>query len=197
MFDNSDPVILFRMGERLTLTLVVILVALVVMVGFWKSVQKVDLTQGGSLGVAGSFMFSTPVFVLLTVVGYAYVSLSHPISVGGDGPSVAEEAPEVAQADGARTFLGAANDGVTRTASDYARTVALRRVRSLNCLAEGRVLSARLEDDLRAVKLDLMQGVWADGWGDPAAFAGWVEGTATDAPAAAAVRVFDDRHVAC
>jgi hypothetical protein len=78
----STQVIAFRIGERITLTIVVLLVALVVMVGFWRTVQRVKVDDGGKLGVAGSVVLSTPVFVLMTIVGYAWVSLAHPISIG-------------------------------------------------------------------------------------------------------------------
>ena len=74
----SAQVIAFRIGERITLTIVVLLVALVVMVGFWRTVQRVKVDDGGKLGVAASFVLSTPVFVLMTIVGYAWVSLAHP-----------------------------------------------------------------------------------------------------------------------
>jgi hypothetical protein len=90
MKDTLNEILYFRMAERLTLTTVIVLIALVVMVGFWRTVQKIDLTEGGKLGIAGSFAFSTPVFVLLTIVGYTWVSLTNQITLetapgGGTG----------------------------------------------------------------------------------------------------------------
>lgn len=198
MFDSADPIVLFRMFERMTLTLAVIIVAIVVMVGFWRSVQKIDLTQGGSLGISGSFVFSTPVFALLTIVGYAYVSLSHPIKVEGQTLGGAS-APQLASAEGASPgFLGM--DRVAAEPAEdmeYARTIAQRRLRSLNCLAKGRSLSPRLEDDLRDVKLALMLPVWEPAWGDPEGMSAWVRGESTEAPSAAAVAFWSEEHVIC
>lgn len=79
---DIQDILYFRMAERLALTVVIVLVSLIVMVSFWRTVQKIDLTDGGKLGLAGSFAFSTPVFVLLTIIGYAWVSLSNEIMIG-------------------------------------------------------------------------------------------------------------------
>lgn len=193
-----DDIILFRIAERLTLTAVILLVALVVMVGFWKTVQKLDVADGGKLGVAGSFVFSTPVFVLLAIIGYAWVSLEHPIRVGGADGTVAGE--EVAAAGGAGGFVGSAP--VLATAPDddpaHALGVAVNRVRSLNCLAAaGPAPSPRVEDDLAAVKLALLRPHWQAEWGDYDAFAAWATARSTAAPDAEALAVWQGAHALC
>jgi hypothetical protein len=191
-----DDIILFRIGERLTLTAVVLLVALVVMIGFWRTVQKIDVADGGKIGLAGSVVFSTPVFVLLAIIGYAWVSLEHPITVAPEA-TVAGEAQFAAQGSGA--FIGAApmDDAQTEDDPGYDLAVAERRVRSLNCLAAGQAPSARVEDDLAQVKLALMAPVWQPEWGPRAAFADWAAGLSTAAPDPEALAVYDRLHVAC
>ncbi len=196
MIETADPIVLFRMFERLTLTGAVIVVAIILMIGFWRSVQKIDLTQGGALGITGSFVFSTPVFALLTIVGYAYVSLSHPIKV--EAPTQSESAAQVAQAGGQAQFLGSARGaGVEGGTDGYDLAVTQRRVRSLNCLLQDQTLSPRLQDDVADIKLTLMAGVWSGDWGDPATFGDWARGLSSAAPDAGARAFFDDRHQLC
>jgi hypothetical protein len=190
---TMDDIILFRIAERLTLTLVVLLVALVVMIGFWRTVQKIDLAEGARLGLGGSFVFSTPVFVLLAIIGYAWVSLEHPITVA---PRAGSGGTEVAQVEGG-SFIGAAPVAGAPESDGYDLATVQRRLRSLNCLAETQALSARTEDDLAQVKLGLMAAVWQPDWGSQEAFADWALGIGSAPPEGAAQAVYDGLHVAC
>lgn len=194
MIETADPIILFRMFERMTLTVAVIVVAIILMIGFWKSVQKIDLTQGGTLGITGSFVFSTPVFALLVIVGYAYVSLSHPIKV--EAPTQAGAPAQLAQNAGPSQFLGAAS-GAETAPDGYDLALVQRRVRSLNCLLRDQPASPRLQDDLADIKLGLMAPVWSADWGDPAAFADWAAGKTTSPPNAVARAFFEEEHQLC
>lgn len=196
MFQNADPIVLFRMFERMTLTVAVIIVAVVIMIGFWRSVQKIDLTQGGSLGITGSFVLSTPVFALLTIVGYAYVSLSHPIRVDPGAPAAGGE-QVAAASNGGGQFLGASRPQITSNNIGRERALAQGRVRSLNCLTGGRDISARLEDDVVETKLELLAPVWDEAWGGFDPFSSWARGLSTDTPNALARTVFEERHVVC
>ena len=109
----SDPVTVastafaFRIGERIALSIVVILVALVVTAGFWRSIQKVDFTlsKAGTSG-GGTFVLATPVFALLALIGFAWVSFAHPITVAVPA-TAAERTAETAQAAGTVTMAGA------------------------------------------------------------------------------------------
>lgn len=205
MFDGIDPIIQFRLLERLVLTCIVILVALVVLVGFWRSVQKIDLTGAGKLGIAGSFALSTPVFALIAVIGYAYVSLAHPISVQfGDGqPGARPEATEVASTAGTQAFLGGVPSGPggigsgDSAANAYDRQIVARQIRSLNCLGADAQMSPRVADDLADVKLRLMREVWDPAWGEGAAFSDWARGVTRSQPSAAALQIFDAVQVQC
>lgn len=196
MIDTADPIILFRMFERMTLTATVIVVALILMIGFWRSVQKIDLAQGGSLGIAGSFVFSTPVFALLVIVGYAYVSLSHPIKVDASPQTGAPT--ELAQSGGQSQFLGAARETEEESQQvGYDLATAQRRVRSLNCLLQDQAASPRLQDDMGDIKLALMAPVWSAAWGDPESFSDWAMGRSSAPPNATARAVFEERHQLC
>lgn len=190
----GDQVVLFRIAERLTLSVVVLIIAIVVMVGFWRSVQKLDVAEGGKLGIGGSFVFSTPVFVLLAIIGYAYVSLSHPISVAPGGADAQTAAAEAGQG----AFVGASGT-VTDNSDDaaYDLSIAERKVRSLNCIAEGQTLSPRLEDDLSSVKLAVLAPVWPAAWGSFDGFRDWSLGTSTQTPDADARAAFERLHIAC
>jgi len=200
---TADQVVLFRMVERAALSGVILLVALVVMVAFWRSVQRLDLREGGAIGVAGSVALSTPVFVLLAIIGYAHVSLSNTIAVtSGAADSAGVPHAEMANAGRpSQSFVGAA--GVPLVAAEPADDPAhalfkvQEKVRSLNCLAAGQDLSARVADDLVLVKLGLLAPVWPADWGAYDAFADWAVGLTTEPPNAAARAAFEKAHVAC
>ena len=199
----SDPVTVastafaFRIGERIALSIVVILVALVVTAGFWRSIQKVDFTlsKAGS-GGGGTFVLATPVFALLALIGFAWVSFAHPITVAVPA-TAAERTAETAQAAGTVTMAGALP--AQHADPDFARNAARMRILSLNCIAEqaGDGLAERDLDALAAVKAGLMRAVWAEDWGDPAAFDAWATGVSATPPASEARAVFEAVHPLC
>ncbi|MEV8467719.1 hypothetical protein AB0T83_13125 [Fluviibacterium sp. DFM31] len=196
-----DDIILFRIAERLTLTAVVLLVALVVMIGFWRTVQKINLAEGAPLGLGGSFVFSTPVFVLLALIGYAWVSLEHPIEVA---PAAVPEGTQLAEAGTtAGGFIGAAplypdaGPGLQATGAGYDASVAQRQLRSLNCLIDGQILSERTEIDVTDVKLTLMAGLWQPAWGNRSDFAAWARNMGGPTPSEEARTAWSALHPLC
>ena len=197
----SAQVIAFRIGERITLTIVVLLVALVVMVGFWRTVQRVKVDDGGKLGVAASFVLSTPVFVLMTIVGYAWVSLAHPISIGAPASALQGARVETvfaANRPGVGGFTGASCfDAPTLADPGHARHNATEQIRTLNCLASGQNLSGPPDDHLRQVKFLLMAPLWDEAWGDRQDFEKWVRGETVAEPDAEARAVFDAKRSGC
>ena len=199
---TPDEIVLFRIAERLGLSLIVLLVALVVMVGFWRSVQKLDVSDGGRRGVAGRFALSTPVFVLLAIIGYAWVSLSFPIQVSG--PAAPAEA--TAAAGGPQSFVGIgmpgrpADAGPARAAPPdpgYALGQAQRMVRAINCAAKRAAPDERLATDLTRARLALLAPVWPSAWGEPAAFADAVLGISGAEPNPLALEQFDRVDASC
>ena len=153
MDDALKTVVLFRIGERITLSA---LILIIMMIAFWRPVQKIDfrITQK-NIGTGGSVLLGTPIFVLLTLVGYAFVSLSNPITV---------KTPTEEVTGGSRA-IPAGGGKVDNAAFD--RNKALEKVRSLNCLARNDADgSARDQDNLAAVKVRLLHPVWSGAWGD-------------------------------
>ena len=43
MDDALKTVVLFRIGERITLSALILIIAIIVMIAFWRSVQKIDV----------------------------------------------------------------------------------------------------------------------------------------------------------
>jgi hypothetical protein len=191
----------FRIGERIALTVVVILVALVVTAGFWRSIQKVDFTlsKAGASG-GGTLVLATPVFALLALIGLAWVSFAHPITVSVPAavPVLVPERPaEPAQIAGTVTMAGAVP--AAQGDAEFARNTVRMRLLSLNCLAQqaGERLSERDADALGAVKAALMRSVWDAEWGDPAAFEAWATGLSPAVPNDAARGFFVAVHPLC
>lgn len=182
--------LLFRIGERVALSVIIVVLSCVVMIAFWRSIQRVDFqVSREKLGAAGSIVFSTPVFLLLALVGYTYVSLANPIAVDFKNQSVTGMTSD-------REPPGSVG-GVDNT--DFERQRAINEVRSLNCLVTGggATLSARVEDDIDAIKLRLLEPVWLDDWGAYGAFADYALHRSTKAPNAAALIIFEGRHRVC
>jgi hypothetical protein len=204
MVDNaSDFIVWFRIGERIALSLIVVTLSIIVMVAFWRSIQKVDFQASrDKIGAGGSIILATPVFVLLALIGFAFVSLSNPISV-----SVGESRKDVAavgsSGSGVRKFVGMTSDnssGRAMTANniEFKRLRAAEKVMSLNCLLrEAGKTSARVSDDVAAVKLGLLKPVWSKEWGNFEAFDAWALGRSREDPDSEARAVFDKVHETC
>jgi hypothetical protein len=187
----------FRIGERIALTVIVILVALVVTAGFWRSIQKVDfsLAKAGTSG-GGTLVLATPVFALLALIGFAWVSFAHPISVAVPA-TASERSAEAAQVAGTVTMAGALP--APQGDMEFARNTVRMRILSLNCLAQraGDGVAERETDALGAVKATLMRSVWDADWGEPAALEAWATGLSPTAPNDAARDFFDAVHPLC
>lgn len=202
--DALTTALLFRIGERLTLTVIIVVLSCVVMIAFWRSIQRVDFQASrDKVGVAGSIVLSTPVFLILALVGYTYVSLSNPITIDLGKEETLTPGPAVSNSRGAG-FTGITSNGGLSEAveptdnTDFERQRAVDEVRSLNCLA-GPVArpSARVQDDFAAVKLRLLKPVWSDDWGAYDAFADSVLGRSVKDPNPKALEIFEGKHDIC
>ena len=200
----SDPVSVastafaFRIGERIALSAIIILVALVVTLGFWRSIQKLDFTlaKGGMSG-GGNFVLATPVFALLALIAFAWVSFAHPITVSVPTTTAPDRQAETAQAVGTVTMAGALP--TPQGDIDFARHTVRMRILSLNCVAQkaGGGLAARDGDALEAVKVALLRSVWDPAWGDPAALEAWATGLSTSPPDPEVRTIFEAVHPLC
>lgn len=180
-----------------------VVVALTCALGFWRSLQKIDFQfTHERLSGGANIVLATPLFALLALIGFAWISYSHPISVtvggapGADGDAVA----------GQVTMIGASpvpapSSAAPLPATGWAEARAL--LRSLNCLAvaaeaEGLAIPPREGITLAALRLALMEPHWAEAWGDRAAFRAWVEaGAAGPPPNAEAAAAYSEAYAAC
>lgn len=196
--DMEHQIILFRMAERVGLTILITCVALVVMVAFRRGIQKIDLKPSdATLGIGGSVVLATPVFILLSMILYAWVTLSHPISVSAVPASAEDGGEQVATIDGAPAFIGFGPDNGRDGAIADRREDALAQIRSLNCLApDPDALSPEVRADLDSLKLALLEPVWSNAWGEYASFSAWVA-LGTGAPPAVIEALWSQGHGTC
>jgi hypothetical protein len=187
----------FRIGERVLLSLVVVLVALVVTVGFWRSIQKVDFQLSkDKVSGAANVVLATPVFALLALIGFAWVSFSHPVAVNVPGAPARADA-EVASTGGV-SFTGAVAGRQVGGNVDFERQRREGIVRSLNCVAAaGNEISPREVDALAEARLEVLAPVWSEDWGEFEAFRAWAMGRSVEAPDPEAEAVFAAVHPAC
>jgi hypothetical protein len=190
----------FRIGERLVISAVVILVCLVVTVGFWRSIQKLDFTfSRDKISGAANVVLATPVFALLALILFAWVSFSHPVTVSV--PAAGGKAgDETAEADvGGVKYVGAVPSVATGGDVSFERRRAEEMVKSLNCvaIAAGTAVSPREADALAEARLAALLPVWSEDWGEQAAFRAWALGRSTAAPDPEAEAVFAAAHPEC
>lgn len=183
-----------RIAERVALSLVVVVVALTVTLGFWRSIQRVDFDLGDKPGGSARLVLATPVFALLALIGFAWVSFSNPITVTVPGQGTTAGAETAA----ATTSMMGATPASPEAGIEFRRGEAIGAIRSLNCALRGREgLSPREIDALARIRLSLMRPVWDTAWGDPEAFGAWALGLRTDPPDPDARAVYEAVHPLC
>lgn len=158
-----------RLAERFALSAVIVLAAAVIMVGFWRGMSRVDFDLSrDKLGASANIALATPVFALLALVGFAWVSFSHPITLEAAPPPAAEAPGPTAQAPAPRA-LARAIGAAPGAPGAPPRAAALDHIAELNCLlAEA---DPRRRPALEAARLSLLLAVWDPAWGDAAAYA--------------------------
>lgn len=199
--DLAGFVFLVRIAERVTLSIVVVLVAFVVTLAFWRSVQRIDFNLGqGGISAGAKVMVATPVLALAALIGFAWVSFSNPITVSGT------TAVRTAPTEGIAETAGYTLSGMTPGRRDAPppdpsrdREIARDRILYLNCLAA--LPGASSPDDagdlLPALRLELMLPVWGSDWGTAEAFADWANGKDPGPPNFAAQAFFEEVSPTC
>lgn len=199
MEDLFRQTVYLRMGERVALTAIIVLLALIVTAGFWKSMQRVEFRADKSVGLGGNFVLATPVFVLLALVGYAWVTLNAPVSFvpgsvpGATAPSDGDQLTDLSS--------GGEFTAVVESALDHRRSVVLTQIRGLNCLFQqanrvGPIGPAQF-DALASAKLDLMEPVWDPEWGDFLLLNDWAMGFSDSPPLSLGQTYFEDTLPEC
>ena len=173
-------VIALRVGERVVLSLIVILLALICTLGFWRSLQKVDFSLArDKLSGSASVVLATPVFALLALIAFAWVSFSNPISITPPAPA---PAPGALQTAAAPSFIGA-TPTAEAPVTEFERGRTAEMIRALNCVASRApqdTTTDRFADALDLIRLSLMEPVWHPDWGEPADFRAITLGLSTD-----------------
>lgn len=83
---------LLRVLERTSLSLIIITVSIILIVAFWRSLQKIDFNiQNEKNTISTNIVFATPIFVLIILVFFSYVSFSHPIKIHNSDTSNNQE----------------------------------------------------------------------------------------------------------
>lgn len=202
-------VVYFRIAERVAISLIVILLGLVVSVAFWRSLQRIDFQLSREkLSGGGTVVLATPLFALIALIGFAWVSFSNPVAVTAPGriPVASQTAvdPEAGAAQplanaGPVSFVGSTAAAAQQQGDvEFRRNAARELVRSLNCVAESAgQLAPREVDALARLRLAVMEPVWDPSWGDFAAFRAWAEARTDAEPNAAAKRFFHEVAPAC
>ena len=189
-----------RIGERVVISVVVILVCLVVTVGFWRSIQKLDFSfSRDKISGAANVVLATPVFALLALIVFAWVSFSHPVDRlasrrrgkgRGRDRAGGYRGREVHRR-GAERSHGRGRSLERRRAEEM--------VKSLNCvaIAAGTAVSPREVDALAEARLTALLPVWSEEWGEQAAFRAWALGRSTVALDPEVEAFFAAAHLEC
>lgn len=150
--DFETTILFARMAERIGLTLVITLVALIIMVAFWRTMTSLEFTLSEkNISVGSGTLIATPVLVLLALIGLAWVSFSHPVTVDRKNDKV----------------IGFTSEGggqASLTTDNVREAMGL-----INCAAtrEPDIAPA----DVAEIKFLIMAGNWDNAvWGDPAQF---------------------------
>ncbi|WP_128647386.1 hypothetical protein [Pseudovibrio denitrificans] len=102
MADNAQMINaawVVRISERLTLSIVIIVLAITIIVAFWRSTQKINVsTQFKEVPFAASILLGTPVFIMIILVGYSYIVLSSPLET--NATQKVEQVTNVPKVDG-------------------------------------------------------------------------------------------------
>lgn len=106
--DFSSLLMLVRLSERVLLTVFFLVAASVIMLIYRHKIQDIDIdlsNQSGSLKTTASL--AMPVFILLSLILYAFVVFSHPVSVNSSSVLTTANGDVLEQATQSTTaFLG-------------------------------------------------------------------------------------------
>ena len=107
-------IFILRLIERFTLTAIVLIIAVAVLVAFWRTVHRIEFSvTKEKVGVAGATLLATPVLVLLTLIGFTWVVLTNQIKLETNGiiAPPAPDKPNCPSAGCQTVLMGAAGTG--------------------------------------------------------------------------------------
>jgi hypothetical protein len=192
-----------RLTERFAMSIVVVTIAVIAMFAFWRSVQKVEFNLAhDKLGRSANIALATPLFVLLVLVGYAFVSFSHPVTVsvperrGGEGNAATQDAA----GSSAIAFTGVGNLPAAASPDDATIRLSEARghLRSLNCIAnDASLLGDRERNAIDAAKAALIIRHWRQDWGNATQFEEWALSGRGQTPVEEVVELYMGAHDPC
>jgi hypothetical protein len=168
-----------RLTERFAMSLVIVTIAVIAMFAFWRSVQRVEFNLAqDKIGRSANIALATPLFVLLVLVGYAFVSFSHPVTVTVPERRTNQDtaASQGATGRSAIAFTGFGNLPPSASPEDAKLRLAETRgyLRTLNCIANGATpIDDRGRNAIDAAKAALIIRYWQQDWGDATEFEEW------------------------
>ena len=164
MEDYIKTVFVLRLIERFTLTAIVLVIALVVLVAFWRTVHRIEFSvMKEKMGVAGATLIATPVLVLLALMGFTRVVLTNPIKLEASGSKPIEpparpcETSDNAASSPNPSYINLS--GATGTKANVASVLL-----ALNCAkARSRGLKQAELDAIDLLKANELYANWPDG----------------------------------
>lgn len=176
MWDFAHVILLLRIIERFVITGLILVVAVVVLIAFWRTVHRIDFNvTKEKVGVAGTTLIATPILVLLILVGFAWVALNNKISLETSTQSPAPAVPgqskqppegvEVVKFNG----LNPVEENVAELLPDY------------NCaFSQLQNLTPAQERAVRLIKAEALLSHWPTQWnGEKDIFRNWVKDGST------------------
>jgi hypothetical protein len=192
-----------RLTERFAMSLVIVTIAVIAMFAFWRSVQRVEFNLAqDKIGRSANIALATPLFVLLVLVGYAYVSFSHPVTVTVPEHRANQDAAASQDSTGSSTiaFTGVGNLSPSALPEDATLRLAEARnhLRTLNCIADGASpVDDRGRNAIDAAKAALIIRYWQQDWGKAAEFEEWALSGRGPTPHAEVLALYTGTHDPC
>jgi hypothetical protein len=195
MQEYIKAIFLLRVAERFLLTGIILAIALVVLIAFWRTVHRIEFNvTKDKLGVAGTTLIATPILVLLILVGFSWVALTNRISLEASNQPVAPDKPpkDEPPAPGGTRLSGAfsADDNFADT------------LLAFNCaVSKTPSLTSRQDAAINRMKANEIIAHWQANWGDDKAkedFWRWAtEADNSVAPAGDITRSFHGKDSQC
>ncbi|XWN29335.1 MAG: hypothetical protein ROR55_17760 [Devosia sp.] len=154
--NSSSLISVVRVSERISLTLIIVLISIVLLVGFWKKVQGIDFKSSERIGITVSGTFAVPILVLFSLILYASIAINSQVSVSStqvteahlkpttpNGPPNSGIAQPVTKTTSTTSFVGASPLG---TENMVGLAMAINTVSNVN----QRIKEAGIPDNLRS-----------------------------------------------
>jgi hypothetical protein len=146
---------ILRLIERFTLTAIVLIIAVAVLVAFWRTVHRIEFSVAKEkVGVAGATLIATPVLVLLALIGFTWVVLTNQIKLETEGPNNVGDHPQPNVLPGTQHTIVV---GAAGTGENVASVL-----QALNCAARSPNLKQADREGIERLKAIELYSNWPD-----------------------------------